>query len=100
MSFLDTLKYDDNGLIPVVVQDEKTQEVLMLAYMNKNSLDQTIKTKKTYSYLMENQSFWIFLALLAKTQATNKKQGTTKPQRGLTKLFSKTYIVTTTCHLA
>ena len=41
------LKYDKDGLIPAIIQDYKTGEVLMLAYMNKDSLKKTLKIKKT-----------------------------------------------------
>ena len=36
------LKYDKGGLIPAIIQDHKTGEVLMLAYMNKESLEKTL----------------------------------------------------------
>ena len=39
---LDKLKYDDNGLIPAVVQDVKDGQVLMVAYMNQESLRRTL----------------------------------------------------------
>jgi len=41
----DKIKFDDKGLVPVVVQDVKTNAVLMLAYMNKESIEKTIETK-------------------------------------------------------
>ncbi|MYL11718.1 MAG: phosphoribosyl-AMP cyclohydrolase, partial [Cenarchaeum sp. SB0669_bin_11] len=37
-----------DGLIPVIVQDEKTREVLTLAYCNREALERTIKTKKSW----------------------------------------------------
>ncbi len=43
-----------NGLIPVVVQDAKTKETLMLAYANKEAVELTFKTKK--SHVLEPQS--------------------------------------------
>lgn len=52
------LKYDTNGLIPAVVQDEKTGTVLMVAYMNEESLNKTIETKQTWFYSRSRQELW------------------------------------------
>lgn len=52
------LKYDNNGLIPAIIQDYQTKEVLMMAYMNKESLDKTIETKKTWFYSRSRQKLW------------------------------------------
>lgn len=43
-------KYDDKGLIPAVIQDAVTGEVLMVAYMNAESLKQTLETGKTHFF--------------------------------------------------
>ncbi|NLP30624.1 MAG: phosphoribosyl-AMP cyclohydrolase [Clostridiales bacterium] len=48
-------KYD---LIPAIIQDEKTNEVLMLAYMNQESLKKTIETGYTWFYSRSRQSLW------------------------------------------
>ncbi|MFH0877991.1 MAG: phosphoribosyl-AMP cyclohydrolase [Candidatus Omnitrophota bacterium] len=53
------LKYDDKGLIPVVVQDFKTKDVLMVAYMNQASIRKTLKVKKTCYWSRSRQKFWI-----------------------------------------
>ncbi len=52
-------KTDSQGLIPVIVQHYKTQEVLMLAYMNEESFDQTIKTGKMTYYSRSRQCLWV-----------------------------------------
>lgn len=52
-------KTDDRGLIPVIVQHYKTQEVLMLAYMNEEAFDMTIKTGMMTYYSRSRQSLWI-----------------------------------------
>ncbi len=52
-------KYDQNGLIPAIVQDHKTGEVLMLAYMNKESLERTIKEKRAWYWSRSRQKFWM-----------------------------------------
>lgn len=52
-------KTNEQGLIPVVVQHYKTQEVLMLAYMNEASFNQTIKTGKMTYYSRSRQTLWV-----------------------------------------
>ena len=52
-------KTDDRGLIPVIVQHYKTQEVLMLAYMNEEAFDQTIKTGRMTYYSRSRQCLWV-----------------------------------------
>lgn len=52
-------KVNDQGLIPVVVQHYKTQEVLMLAYMNEEAFQQTIITGKMTYYSRSRQSLWV-----------------------------------------
>ncbi|MES5895117.1 MULTISPECIES: phosphoribosyl-AMP cyclohydrolase [Bacillus cereus group] len=46
------------GLIPAVVIEEDTKEVLMLAYMNKEAYEKTLETKKTWFYSRSRQSLW------------------------------------------
>lgn len=52
------LKFDANGLIPVVVQDAATKEVLTVAYMNKESFELTIKDKLMTYYSRSRQELW------------------------------------------
>lgn len=59
MTRLISLKYDKNGLIPAIIQDHKTKEVLMLAYMNKESLKRTIKLKKTCFWSRSRKEYWV-----------------------------------------
>jgi phosphoribosyl-AMP cyclohydrolase len=47
---LDSLKYDSNGLVPIVVQDHRNGEVLMLAWANREALEKTIVTGKVHTY--------------------------------------------------
>ena len=47
---LDKLKYDSNGLVPVIVQDVTNGEVLMMAYANREALDKTLATGKIHTY--------------------------------------------------
>lgn len=53
------LKYDKNGLIPAIIQDYKTDEVLMLAYMNKPSLKRTLKLGKTCFWSRSRKEYWV-----------------------------------------
>lgn len=55
---LPVLKFDKNKLIPAIIQDDKTSQVLMLGYMNKNSLDKTIKAGKTCFWSRSRKKFW------------------------------------------
>ncbi|MFH1074280.1 MAG: phosphoribosyl-AMP cyclohydrolase [Candidatus Firestonebacteria bacterium] len=52
------LKFNSAGLIPAIVQDYKTGEVLMLAYMNDKSFKLTLKTKKVHFYSRSRQKLW------------------------------------------
>lgn len=53
------LKYDSSGLIPAIVQDVDTGEVLMMAYMNKDSIVDTIRTGKTHFWSRSRQKYWM-----------------------------------------
>jgi len=55
---LDSIKFDINGLIPAIVQDFHTKEVLMLAYMNRESLEISIKEKKTCFWSRSREELW------------------------------------------
>jgi phosphoribosyl-AMP cyclohydrolase len=52
------LKLDDNGLIPAIVQDARTGEVLMLGYMNKESLKRTLASGDVWFYSRSRQELW------------------------------------------
>ncbi len=54
-----SLKYDAAGLIPAVVQDDATGEVLMVAYMNRQSLEKTVSTGYTHFWSRSRQKFWM-----------------------------------------
>jgi len=59
MSVADNIKFDENGLIPAVIQDYKTGDVLMVAYMNRESLEKTLAVGKTCFWSRSRQKFWI-----------------------------------------
>ena len=55
---LSNLKFDANGLIPAIVQDVDTNEVLMMAYMNAESLHLTIQRGETYFWSRSREELW------------------------------------------
>jgi phosphoribosyl-AMP cyclohydrolase len=59
MSFYDQLKFDANGLIPAIVQEQKTGRVLMMAWMNRASLEKTVETGRTHFWSRSRQKFWM-----------------------------------------
>ena len=59
MQGLSELKYDSNGLIPAVVVDFETNEVLMVAYMNDQSLRASIETGKTHFWSRSRKKYWM-----------------------------------------
>lgn len=52
------LKFNENGLIPVIAQDYKTGEVLMLAYMNEESYKKTLETKEMWYWSRSRKVLW------------------------------------------
>src|ERR1019366_5134336 len=59
MSFIDHLKFDANGLIPAIIQEQKTGRVVMMAWMNRASLEKTIETGKTHDWARSCCYSWI-----------------------------------------
>ncbi len=55
---INDIKFDQNGLIPAIVQDYYTGEVLTLAYMNKESLEITVKEGRTCFYSRSRKCLW------------------------------------------
>jgi phosphoribosyl-AMP cyclohydrolase len=52
------LKFDEKGLIPAVIQDGTSNEVLMVAYMNKESLETTLKEGRTCFWSRSRKTLW------------------------------------------
>ena len=59
MDILDKIKYDANGLVAAVMQDYENDEVLMVAYMNSESLKTTLETGKAHFWSRSRQKFWM-----------------------------------------
>ena len=53
-----SLKFDATGLIPAIVQDAKTRQVLMMAWMNEESLRRTLEIGQTVFWSRSRQEFW------------------------------------------
>jgi phosphoribosyl-AMP cyclohydrolase len=56
---IEDLKYDRDGLIPAVIQQFDSLEVLMVAYMNADSVAKTIETGKTWFWSRSRQKYWM-----------------------------------------
>jgi phosphoribosyl-AMP cyclohydrolase len=56
---MEEIKWDERGLVPVVVQDFQTKDVLMVAYMNKEALELTLHTKKAHYFSRSRGKIWL-----------------------------------------
>jgi phosphoribosyl-ATP pyrophosphohydrolase/phosphoribosyl-AMP cyclohydrolase len=55
---LETVRFDERGLVPAIVQDADTGQVLTLAYMNRQSLELTFRTGQTHLWSRSRQELW------------------------------------------
>ncbi|MCA1031527.1 bifunctional phosphoribosyl-AMP cyclohydrolase/phosphoribosyl-ATP diphosphatase HisIE [Bacillus timonensis] len=55
---ISTIKFDEKGLVPAIVQDVVSKEVLTLAYMNEESLKKSIETRETWFFSRSRQELW------------------------------------------
>jgi phosphoribosyl-AMP cyclohydrolase len=55
---LDALAYDSDGLVPAIVQDHGTGDVLMLAWMDREALERTLRTGRTWFWSRSRQAYW------------------------------------------
>ena len=58
-SFLETVKFDEKGLVPAIVQDVETGKVLMMAWMNRESLAMTLQRKKACYWSRSRKQLWL-----------------------------------------
>ena len=56
---VESLKFDSTGLIPAIIQDYKTGDVLMMAYMNRDSVKKTLRGLKTCFWSRSRQKYWL-----------------------------------------
>lgn len=59
MSFIDQLKFNADGLIPAIVQDQANGRVLMMAWMNRDSLQKTVETGRTWFWSRSRRKYWM-----------------------------------------
>lgn len=63
------IRFDEKGLVPAIVQDAETKEVLTLAYMNEESLTKTLESGETWFYSRSRQELWHKGATSGNTQS-------------------------------
>lgn len=68
------VKYDENGLVPVILQDASTKQVLTLAYANEEAVKRTIDTKETWLYSRSRKELWNKGATSGNTQRVQSVQ--------------------------
>lgn len=56
---INDIKFDEQGLVPAIIQDNQSGQVLMMAYMNAESLAKTLSTGKTWFYSRSRQALWM-----------------------------------------
>lgn len=59
MSFLEKLKFNADGLIPAIIQEQSTGRVLMMAWMNKEAIEQSVELGKTVFWSRSRQKYWV-----------------------------------------
>lgn len=69
---LDQLKLDPNGLLPAIIQDHENGQVLMMAWMNRESLEQTLATGLCTYWSRSRQKFWVKGETSGHTQAVKR----------------------------
>ena len=55
---LDAVAYDANGLVPAIVQESGTNEVLMVGWMNREALERTLQTGRTWFWSRSRREYW------------------------------------------
>lgn len=58
MKWIENLKYNEDGLIPAIAQQHDTSEVLMMAWMNKASIEESLETGRVCYWSRSRQAFW------------------------------------------
>ncbi|WP_313756769.1 bifunctional phosphoribosyl-AMP cyclohydrolase/phosphoribosyl-ATP diphosphatase HisIE [Tissierella sp.] len=58
LNVIEEIRFDNNGLVPAVVQDIKTKDVLMLAYMSKESIEKTFEEGVVHYYSRSREKLW------------------------------------------
>ena len=58
MNWIQSIKWDKDGLVPVIAQDYKTNKILMFAWMNQEALELTQKNKKAFYWSRSRKKIW------------------------------------------
>ena len=56
---INQLVFNSEGLIPTIAQEKSTNEILMMAYSNKNSIEMTVETKKAHFWSRSKKKLWL-----------------------------------------
>lgn len=59
MKFLEEIRFDEKGLIPAIIQDYKSNEMLMLGYMNEDTLRRTLETGRVHFWSRSRRKVWM-----------------------------------------
>ncbi len=59
MKITEKIKFNKDGLIPVIIQDYRNEQVLMVAYMNQKAFDLTVKTNKVHFFSRSRNKLWL-----------------------------------------
>lgn len=57
-SLIEQIRWDERGLVPAIVQDDLSGQVLMLAYMNREALERTLETREAHFWSRSRQALW------------------------------------------
>lgn len=57
-SWIDEIKWDDSGLVPAIAQESGSGKVLMVAWMNRDALDETVRTRRAVYWSRSRQRLW------------------------------------------
>jgi phosphoribosyl-AMP cyclohydrolase len=58
MKLLEEIKFDSNGLVPAIAQDDTNGDILMMAWMNRESLEETVKTNRAVYWSRSRKKLW------------------------------------------
>lgn len=72
MSLIDSVKFDEKGLVTAIAQDFKTNEILMVAYMNRETLSETLKSNTMVYWSRSRQERWLKGATSGHTQRVDE----------------------------
>jgi len=59
MEFIEKIKFNTQGLVPAIIQEEETGKVLMLGWMNKEAIEKTVSTNKVHFWSRSRKKLWL-----------------------------------------